>query len=137
MTSTAVSGTADSATPIGPDSLAKIAVSATHGVRDNVGFGAVQRPVDDAGIRVALGRSRGGDGLLHGCPDGLDTDLGREQDGGAGLSGGQWQPIALARTCYRDGRLLILDEPSAPLDPLAELDLIGGRAARSPAGRFC
>jgi ATP-binding cassette subfamily B protein len=92
-------------------------------LRDNVSFGAVHRPGDDNRIRDALAQS-GGDGLLRRYPEGLDTDLGREQDGGAELSGGQWQRIALARTFYRGGRLLILDEPSAPLDPMAERDLV-------------
>jgi ATP-binding cassette, subfamily B, bacterial len=55
---------------------------------------------------------------------GLDTHLGREQDGGFELSGGQWQRVALARTFYRGGRLLILDEPSSALDPMAERDLV-------------
>lgn len=92
-------------------------------LRDNIGFGAVRRPLDDDRVRAAL-VDAGGEVLLDRSADGLDTDLGREQDGGAELSGGQWQRIALARTFYRGGRLLILDEPSAPLDPLAERDLI-------------
>lgn len=102
-------------------------------VRDNVAFGAVHRAGDDELIRAALGQA-GGHDLLARFPDGLDTDLGREQDGGAELSGGQWQRIALARTFYRGGRLLVLDEPSAPLDPLAERDLID-RLRRSFAQR--
>jgi ATP-binding cassette subfamily B protein len=102
-------------------------------LRDNVAFGAVHRPGDDERIEAALAQS-GAAGLLQRYPEGLDTDLGREQDGGAELSGGQWQRIALARTFYRGGRLLILDEPSAPLDPLAERDLVD-RVRRSFTNR--
>lgn len=102
-------------------------------LRDNVAFGAVRRPGDDGRIRAALAQA-GGESLLHRYPEGLDTDLGREQDGGAELSGGQWQRIALARTFYRGGRLLILDEPSAPLDPMAERDLVD-RVRRSFTNR--
>lgn len=102
-------------------------------VRDNVAFGAVHRADDDELVRAAL-RQAGGHDLLAGFPAGLATDLGREQDGGAELSGGQWQRIALARTFYRGGRLLILDEPSAPLDPVAERDLVD-RLRRSFAHR--
>ena len=102
-------------------------------LRDNVAFGAVHRPGDDERIRAALAGS-GGESLLRRYPQGLDTDLGREQDGGAELSGGQWQRIALARTFYRGGRLLILDEPSAPLDPMAERDLVD-RVRRSFTNR--
>ena len=102
-------------------------------LRDNVAFGAVHRPGDDGRIRAALAQS-GGESLLRRYPEGLDTDLGREQDGGAELSGGQWQRIALARTFYRGGRLLVLDEPSAPLDPVAERDLVD-RVRRSFTNR--
>jgi ATP-binding cassette, subfamily B, bacterial len=98
-----------------------------------VAFGAVHRPGDDERIRAAPARS-GGESLLRRYPAGRDTDLGRERDGGAELSGGQWQRIALARTFYRGGRLLIPDEPSAPLDPMAGRDLVD-RVRRSFTNR--
>jgi ATP-binding cassette subfamily B protein len=92
-------------------------------LRDNVTFGAVRRPVDDQVVRDCLAAA-GAECLLSLEDAGLDTHLGREQDGGCELSGGQWQRVALARTFYRGGRLLILDEPSAALDPMAERDLV-------------
>lgn len=53
--------------------------------------------------------------------NGVDTYLTREfSDDGIELSGGQKQKIAIARTFYRDSNFLILDEPSASLDPLSE-----------------
>lgn len=51
--------------------------------------------------------------------DSLDTMLSREFDG-VDLSGGQWQRIAIARGMYRDSDLMILDEPTAAIDPLEE-----------------
>jgi ATP-binding cassette subfamily B protein len=52
---------------------------------------------------------------------GYDTMLGRVFEGeGTDLSGGQWQRIALARAFFRDAPLVILDEPTAALDPKAE-----------------
>ena len=92
-------------------------------LRDNVSFGAVRRPVDDQAIRDCLADA-GAEFLLSLDDQELNTHLGREQDGGFELSGGQWQRVALARTFYRGGRLLILDEPSSALDPMAERDLV-------------
>ena len=51
--------------------------------------------------------------------DGYDTMLSREFDG-VDLSGGQWQRIAIARGFYRDHDLIILDEPTAAIDPYEE-----------------
>jgi ATP-binding cassette subfamily B protein len=47
----------------------------------------------------------------------------REFTDGTDLSGGQWQRLALARAFYRDAPVVILDEPTAALDPQAEADL--------------
>ena len=49
--------------------------------------------------------------------------LGRRFDGGADLSAGQWQKIALARAYMRDAQVLILDEPTASLDARAEFEV--------------
>ena len=42
---------------------------------------------------------------------------------GSELSGGQWQKIALARAFYKDAEIIILDEPSSSIDPLAEAEI--------------
>ena len=52
-------------------------------------------------------------------PNGYDTMLSREFDG-VDLSGGQWQRVAIARGFYRKHKLIILDEPTAAIDPLEE-----------------
>jgi ATP-binding cassette subfamily B protein len=51
--------------------------------------------------------------------DGLDTMLGRDF-GGVELSGGQWQRIAIARGLYRIRDIIVLDEPTAAIDPIEE-----------------
>lgn len=57
-------------------------------------------------------------------PTGLDTHVGREiYLDGMFLSGGQTQRLMLARALYKDGPILLLDEPTAALDPLAEHDI--------------
>ena len=61
--------------------------------------------------------------LLETLPHGYDTYLGPQFFGGSDLSGGQWQRVALARALFRDADLVILDEPTAALDPRAEAAL--------------
>ncbi len=61
---------------------------------------------------------------LAGLPDGLDTCIGREFDeNGIAFSGGELQKIAIARALYKDAPFLILDEPTAALDPVAEAQI--------------
>ncbi len=63
----------------------------------------------------------GANKMIHGWQRGYDSVLGRryERDG-KDLSGGQWQILSLARTYFRESRCMILDEPSASLDPITE-----------------
>ncbi len=57
-------------------------------------------------------------------PNGINTNLGRWYDPkGIELSGGTAQKLAIARTIYKDSKIIILDEPTAALDPLAEAEV--------------
>ena len=51
---------------------------------------------------------------------GMDTPLGKLEEDGVDLSGGEWQRIAIARMLYNAVPINILDEPTAALDPVAE-----------------
>jgi ABC-type multidrug transport system fused ATPase/permease subunit len=90
-------------------------------VRANISIGRHLAGVDEARVAAAaeLGGARS---VVDGLERGLDTLIANEFLGGVGLSGGQWQKIALARAYYRDAPILVLDEPTASLDPRAEMD---------------
>jgi ATP-binding cassette subfamily B protein len=81
--------------------------------------------VDDGAGAAAAARRAGIADVVEALPSGYDTMLSRSYEGGADLSVGQWQRIALARAFFRDSPVLILDEPAAALDPFAEQELVG------------
>lgn len=110
--------------------------------RRNIAMGRPDVPADDARVRHAA-EVAGVDDALSRLPDGYDTRLSRMFAGGSDLSGGQWQRVAIARAFYRDAQLVILDEPTAAMDPLAEHALfsslrttLAGRTALFVSHRF-
>ena len=87
-------------------------------VADNV---RVARPgATDAEVAEAL-QAAGLAPVVGRLPQGIDTQLG---EGGAGLSAGERQRLALARAFVRDAPLLVLDEPTASLDAETEADVL-------------
>lgn len=60
-------------------------------------------------------------------PEGLDTHIGKEyREEGVNFSGGERQKLAIARAIYKDAPFVIIDEPTAALDPLAECEVYEG-----------
>ena len=90
--------------------------------RDNIALGEHSR-YDDLEEVERAARAAGIHDALASLPRGYETLLGPEYFGGSDLSGGQWQRIALARAFFRDAPIVILDEPTASLDPRAEAAL--------------
>ncbi len=90
--------------------------------RENIAMGRVEDIHNDEALLDAAVRSRA-DSILERLPGGLDQLLGRRFEGGVDLSGGEWQKIALARAYLRQAQVLILDEPTAALDAVAEYEV--------------
>ncbi|ONI72504.1 hypothetical protein BWI15_17620 [Kribbella sp. ALI-6-A] len=91
-------------------------------IRDAVTLGTpdgVEVTEEDIWRALAVARM---DKFVRNLDEGLDTQIG-EQFGGIGLSGGQWQRIALARIAVRGAGVWILDEPTSAVDAEAERDI--------------
>lgn len=87
-------------------------------IRENVEIAETERKSGDRGVEEALTAA---DWRIdeERMTEGLDTVLAKEF-GGTDLSGGQWQRLAIARGLYRRHQLIVLDEPTAAIDPLEE-----------------
>lgn len=92
-------------------------------VAENIAFGQVDKELNLNDIKSAAAQSDACD-FIEKLPDKYDTPLMRFfEDNGIELSIGQWQKVAIARAFYRDSDILVLDEPTASLDPMAEQEI--------------
>ena len=82
--------------------------------KDAIDYQRIKKCIDYAGLSDTIDK----------LPQGLNTHIGREVYlDGVLLSGGQMQRLMLARALYKNGPILLLDEPTAALDPLAESEI--------------
>ncbi len=88
-------------------------------VKENIGIGSIEAMDDLDRIHQAAIRS-GAASFVARLPRGMETFLGKQFADGVDLSGGEWQKIAMARAFMKDAQILILDEPTASLDPRSE-----------------
>jgi ATP-binding cassette subfamily B protein len=102
----------------------------------------VQAPLAQETIAPAA-RLSGADAVINSLPQGYETILGHWFAHSHELSAGEWQKVALARAFLRKSGVVVLDEPTSSLDPLAEAELfqrfrelVRGRSAILISHRF-
>lgn len=91
-------------------------------VKEAIGMGNTQYPFVKDKIIDAAKKARAHDFIME-WPNGFETQLGKEFDQGVEPSIGQWQKLALARLFYRNPDIWILDEPTASIDAVAEMEI--------------
>lgn len=92
-------------------------------VKENIQFGQVDREVNDDEITAAAEQSTASQ-FIDNLPAKYSTPLMKYfEESGIELSIGQWQKLSIARAFYSDSDIIILDEPTASLDAIAEQDI--------------
>ena len=90
-------------------------------LREIIALSDFENRFDDEKLKKACDIS-GASEIIKDWEQGFDSVLGRYYaDNGKDLSGGQWQLVGLARAYFKDSEYMILDEPSAALDPISEV----------------
>ncbi|MDR2702721.1 MAG: ABC transporter ATP-binding protein/permease [Cellulomonadaceae bacterium] len=113
-----------------PGATAKAMVSVVHqdfaryqvSLADNIALGNVSNLLSPEKLLQVANKVSLGDALAQ-LPAGLDTPLGKLNEEGTDLAGGQWQKVAIARSFVSSAPVVILDEPTAALDPIAESEV--------------
>lgn len=92
-------------------------------VSENIAMSDIEAPLDEKRISEAASQGSA-DAFINALPEKYDTMLTRNfAENGTDLSIGQWQKLSVARAFYSDSDFLILDEPTASLDAIAEQEI--------------
>lgn len=91
-------------------------------LKENLSLGRTAFDADQRRLEACV-QAAGLGPVLERLDDGWETFLSSRFAGGTDLSGGQWQRVAMARALFRDSPFVVLDEPTAALDPKAEAAL--------------
>ena len=92
-------------------------------VSENIEFGDIENSGNDERV-VYSAINAAADDFINELPSQYETPLTRVfEDDGIELSGGQWQKLSVARAFYKNSDILIMDEPTASLDALAEQEI--------------
>ena len=98
-------------------------VKFSDSVHNCIGFGNIEELQNSEGIAEAA-RLTGADVFIADYKDGYETNLSKMFFNDAiEPSGGQWQKLAISRAVYSDAQVLVLDEPTAALDPKSEVKM--------------
>jgi ATP-binding cassette subfamily B protein len=91
-------------------------------IKENIGIGDIDKIGDGEKIKAAAKKGKA-DEFAEKFDKSYDTLLGRDFEGGVDISGGQWQRVAISRAFMGEKPVLLLDEPTSQLDPVAEANL--------------
>lgn len=89
---------------------------------DNIAIGNISHKTEESRI-LQVASEIGLDEAINEMHDGIKTQLGKIDENGIDISGGQWQKIAIARSVISAAPVKVLDEPTASLDPISENQL--------------
>jgi ATP-binding cassette subfamily B protein len=91
-------------------------------VRENIWLGDIGRPLDDERI-IQAAKYSDIHRTVKRLKEGYDTQMGKWLENGEELSFGQLQKLAVARGLFRDGQVMILDEPTSAMDAKSEFEV--------------
>ncbi|AWE08384.1 hypothetical protein DCE79_13660 [Lysinibacillus sp. 2017] len=95
-------------------------VKFSYSVKENIAFSNISDINNDIKINSVVNEMEINN-LIKKLPNGINTNLGKIHPDSVDISGGEWQKIALSRALFKGSNIIVLDEPTAALDPKTEI----------------